>query len=143
MKSSDTPTHLHLLEDITSRLRHRCAMLGQEYSITRPLVLEKPQHFANDAVEGVPGDGADRTGVGVQQRDHLAAEVVFGLQEACVGVKGVALLVQQLLVANEPRPLKFPIRGRHQGKRVGLVGHAQQRDSHFIGCSGSTILRSY
>ena len=122
MKSSDTP--LHLLEDITSRLRHRCAMLRQEYPIPGSPVLEKLQHFARDAVEGVPGDGADRTGVGVQQRDHLAAEVVFGLQEACVGVKGVPLLVHQLLAANEPRPLKFPIRGRHQGKRVGLVGHA-------------------
>ena len=77
------------------------AVLRHQDAVPRALLLQQRQHLADDAVEGVLRDRADRAGRGEDQRHDLEAEALAGREVAGQRGGGRGVLLPQLVAAQD------------------------------------------
>ena len=105
------------------------AVLGHQDAVPGALILQERHHLADDTVEGVFGDGADRAGDGEEERHDLEAEALAGGKHAG-HARGGSLVLLADLVASQDLP--HVVGGRHPGEGVRLVSEPERRQSHSL-----------
>ena len=112
------------------------AVVRQQHPIPRALLLEQVQHFTDDALEGVAGDGADRVGDGKQQRHNLHVTLAADVEEPGQGGVRLAVVADDIVAAQDARFDEALIGGGQARERVGLVRQPEGCQPHpFQACA--------
>ncbi len=111
-------------------LGDRRPVIGDEHAVPRTMVAEHPEHLGGQPVVGVVRDRRERPGLRPHQRYGFEAQVARSLQVARDGVERAVEPIDDLLAAQDVRGLELGVIGRHPRERVGLVGDAEDRESH-------------